>query len=166
MGTVVGFRLVDEITKLLLPCKVRCRFATKKDIPLPLVKFDHLENAVLIPWVIMPQANLSVDGFVDCSLQVMPLAPAYAFTVHKVQGVTLDRPVVLDCSSMWKCPHLIYVAASRVRKLKHLRILNLDPVHVVVNPTALGFSKSLQKSTTVAKALLEGKPSNPAAVIC
>ena len=39
--------------------------------------------------------------------------PAYAFTIHKVQGLTLDCPVVIDCKGMWDCEHLVYVAVTR-----------------------------------------------------
>jgi hypothetical protein len=56
----------------------------------------------------------SVDSKVVASRHLIPLALAYGATIHKAQGLTLDR-VEVDCSSIFK-PGLLGVAIGRARK--------------------------------------------------
>ncbi|KAL2166384.1 hypothetical protein VTG60DRAFT_2813 [Thermothelomyces hinnuleus] len=56
-------------------------------------------------------------GNTNCSRTQFPLAIAYAITVHKSQGATLDR-AVLDISDKDFQPGLTYVAVSRVKTLQ------------------------------------------------
>ena len=51
-----------------------------------------------------------------------PLMLAYAMTVHKCQGATMDF-VLVDIEDAFS-PGLLYVALSRVRTREHLRILH------------------------------------------
>ena len=53
----------------------------------------------------------------------MPLRIAYALTVHKTQGLTLDHAQVSLAEPFMRQPAMIYVALSRVRSLDGLRII-------------------------------------------
>lgn len=53
---------------------------------------------------------------VQCTRTQFPVAAAYATTVHKSQGLTLDR-AVLNISEKGFSPGLSYVVVSRVKKL-------------------------------------------------
>lgn len=143
--------------KHLLPKQSRVRFFLSRAPAkvIPLVEWDHTKSVTLMPPITMPLQHLSHDGFVSCEVNLMPLVPAYAFTVHKVQGVTLSSPVLVDCTSMWSCPHLVYVAASRVRKFEHLRMINLQQHHVCVCDEALKFTMGLPNAQEVARCLAE-----------
>lgn len=58
------------------------------------------------------------------SLNYMPLRVAYALTVHKSQGLTLDNvQVLMGDSFMSRCHGMFYVALSRARKSKGLRLV-------------------------------------------
>ena len=98
----------------------------------------------------LPPPPPSHSSNIAVSVATVPLVPAYAFTIHKIQGLTLSEPVIVDCRSMWPCEHIIYVAASRVRTYEHLRIVGLRKELVVVDKEALRFTQSCP---TVAEAV-------------
>lgn len=62
-------------------------------------------------------------GWVTGQVEYYPIRLAYASTVHKSQGVSLDRLQVDIRDSFFKTPSMIYVALSRVRTLEGLRIV-------------------------------------------
>ncbi|XP_070203111.1 ATP-dependent DNA helicase PIF1-like [Littorina saxatilis] len=55
-----------------------------------------------------------------------PLMPSWACTVHKVQGLSLDK-AALDLGSTVFEKGMSYVALSRLRSLQGLTIIRLDP---------------------------------------
>lgn len=62
-------------------------------------------------------------GVVVGEVEYMPLRVAYASTVHKVQGLTLDK-VQVDISHYWfGNPSMVYVALTRCRSIEGLRIV-------------------------------------------
>lgn len=74
--------------------------------------------------------------------QQMPLRLAWACTVHRVQGQTLDR-VIIDVSDAF-ADHMIYVALSRVRDISSLSIDSPIPHHAVrVNPECIAFYRAV-----------------------
>jgi ATP-dependent DNA helicase PIF1 len=76
----------------------------------------------------------------------IPLRVAYAITIHKSQGATLDCALVDIGSSTFEYGQA-YVALSRVRNLESLFIWKLDPSRIKAHPTVVEFYESL---TTVA----------------
>jgi hypothetical protein len=152
IGVIMDFIPIEK-AKPLLPIGIRARVVERclSGFPpvIPLVKFDQAEREVAIPPIIVPVTETSSEGFVQTFVVTMPLIPAYAFTIHKVQGLTLNHPILVDCSKLsWSCPHLIYVAASRVKKFAQLRFKNLSPEHVFVDEASLKFNQTLPSAQT------------------
>ena len=87
-----------------------------------LVKFDHYTGPALFtdpadgrPIVpILPVRREFEYQGVQCSRRQLPIALAYAITVQKAQGLTLERAVI-DLSLPEFVPGQIYVAISRVK---------------------------------------------------
>jgi ATP-dependent DNA helicase PIF1 len=71
------------------------------------------------------------------SFEQIPLKLAYALTIHKAQGMTLDHAEV-DPRGIFTEGQL-YVALSRVRSLEGLRLLGWQSKYVKANQEALNF---------------------------
>jgi ATP-dependent DNA helicase PIF1 len=56
-------------------------------------------------------------------IRYMPLRLAYATTVHKSQGLTLDKVQLDIADPFWAAPAMLYVGVSRARSLEGLRIV-------------------------------------------
>jgi ATP-dependent DNA helicase PIF1 len=68
-----------------------------------------------------------------------PLTPAWAVTIHKSQGKTLDR-VLIDLDRGAFAPGQLYVALSRCRTLEHLTLTRpVTPADIRVDPRVVAF---------------------------
>ncbi len=86
----------------------------------------------------------------------MPLRLAWAITVHKSQGMSLDA-VEVDLSKSFESG-MGYVALSRVRTLGGLKLLGINNLSLQVHGEVLEFDQSLQTfSATAVEALNEMK---------
>ena len=66
--------------------------------------------------------------YVAGQIQYWPVRLAYATTVHKVQGLSLDRVQIDVRSWMMAKPAMVYTALSRCRTLEGLRIVGQPEV--------------------------------------
>lgn len=73
----------------------------------------------------------------------IPLKLAYAATVHKTQGQTLDK-VKIDLTGAWEYG-MHYVALSRVRTLEGLTLIPFDTSRIRANPDCLRFYGELKE---------------------
>ena len=81
------------------------------------------------------------NGVIQASRIQLPLILAWAMTIHKCQGATLDRvDVHLDDSFEYG---QVYVALSRVRTLDGLKITGFSPDLIRTHPIALDFYNHL-----------------------
>tara|TARA_E500000178_G_C16999411_1_gene744913 strand:- start:218 stop:1486 length:1269 start_codon:yes stop_codon:yes gene_type:complete len=107
---------------------------------IPLVKFL---NGIEIPidyhiWKIEEE-----DKLLGTITQI-PLKLAYAFSIHKSQGSSLDY-AILDLSQLFDYG-MAYVALSRVRDLNGLTITSINWNKVNANPKAISFYNSISQS--------------------
>jgi ATP-dependent DNA helicase PIF1 len=68
----------------------------------------------------------------------IPLNLAYAVTIHKSQGATLDLALIDIGRSTFECGQA-YVALSRVKSLESLYIWNFEPSEIRANKKVIEF---------------------------
>lgn len=88
--------------------------------PLPVVRFENGVQQVVYPVCQDTELGDPAPFSVIARTQI-PLLPAWAITMHKSQGMTLHRAVV-NLEHIFE-PQMAYVALSRVRSLKGLRVV-------------------------------------------
>ena len=100
--------------------------------PYPMVKFRNGEVIIISPasW-----ASEDLEGF---NREQIPLRLAYAITIHKAQGATLDCALIDIGDNTFEYGQA-YVALSRVRSLDCLYIWDLKPSAFMVHPKVKAF---------------------------
>jgi len=81
------------------------------------------------------------DGKIRAKVEQLPLRLAWAITVHKSQGMSLDAAEI-DLSKSF-VPGQGYVALSRLRTLKGLSLVGINDMAFAVHPRALLIDKHL-----------------------
>jgi ATP-dependent DNA helicase PIF1 len=117
--------------------------------PYPLVKFKNGETILLGP------SSWPSEDIEGMERQQIPLRLAYAVTIHKAQGATLDCALVDIGESTFEYGQA-YVALSRVRSLDCLYIWDFKPNVFLVHPKVKAFldgvGGSAQTSNSVTSA--------------
>jgi ATP-dependent DNA helicase PIF1 len=88
--------------------------------------------------------SLEDDEIIYNRLQV-PLKVAYAFSVHKVQGLSLSS-VCTSIGSDIFCSGQAYVALSRCKRLEDLYLYDFDPKKILVDSDAMKFEQMVSSS--------------------
>lgn len=119
MGTVIGFDNADD----------------------PIVKTYDGKTITVGPaqWTIME------DEKIIAQITQHPLRPAWAITVHKSQGMTLDAAEI-DLSKSF-VEGMGYVALSRVKSLKGLRLLGINEMALRIHPEVSAFDEQLHRQS-------------------
>ena len=97
------------------------------------VQFDHdplLHDIEMVKGKFMIQRNFY--GY----RQQFPLILAYAVTIHKCQGLSLDCAII-DLNKHVFSPGMAYVALSRVRSLAGLHLISFTPSSIVASPACI-----------------------------
>ena len=98
-----------------------------------IVKFDHMDEPCPIEMV---RSKFLLQKSFFIYRKQFPVTVAYAVTIHKCQGLSLDCAIV-DLSNNVFCAGMAYVAISRVRTLEGLHLSAFDPKSISVNNSCL-----------------------------
>lgn len=104
----------------------------------PLVKFKKRELLVK-----PDKWSIKTPGSVIVTRSQLPLKLAWAFSIHKSQGLTLDC-VEMSLSKVFEAGQA-YVALSRAQSLDSLRVLDFDDRQVWANSKVLEFYRDLRR---------------------
>ena len=125
-GVVIGFRTDEHSTDLT---------------EYPVVRFATGREKLILP----VQFTKDVYRVGKCSRRQVPLILAWAITMHKSQGMSINR-LKVDLGGVFEAGQA-YVAISRSTGSDGLQIANYEPRCVIANPLALGFSIALNTGT-------------------
>jgi ATP-dependent DNA helicase PIF1 len=104
----------------------------------PIVKFSNREVRTI-------RANVYQNHeFPTHTIEQIPLCLAWALTIHKTQGATLEQIEVDIGSSVFEFGQT-YVALSRVKSMNGLYLTNFDPKKIRANPKVKLFYNTLNE---------------------
>lgn len=79
----------------------------------------------------------------------MPLALAWAMTIHRAQGTSLSTLAIDFCMLNWRLEGLVYAGLSRCRSLAGLFVRGLRRDHIVVDEDAVQFYCNAVEASTM-----------------
>jgi len=148
-GKVIGFltRFAAARRRLLLagrdkPEDYRLAAVKRCDTLWPLVMFTNGSEYLCVPEVF---SVTGARGNVEASRTQVPLILAWALSVHKSQGQTLER-VRVDLRNTFEKGQA-YVALSRATRLDQLEVRNFDPLKVMAHPRVVEWYEELNKES-------------------
>lgn len=107
----------------------------------PIVYFPSANKTILVAretW------SVRLGTVVEATREQVPLELAWAVSVHKSQGMSLDQAVV-SLNSVFEYGQA-YVALSRVRSLQGLYLIGFDPSAVRAHPRVLAYYRTLHEA--------------------
>lgn len=158
----------DDVDNKSAANKAKGKSAAKKKLPvvavadaksttqkMPVVRLNSGREVVAEPeeWIIEDET-----GDVLASYEQVPLCLAWAITIHKSQGMTLDAAEI-DLSRTFELGQG-YVALSRLKSLAGLKLLGMNTMSLQLDPLARGADKrflELSKEADANYAMLDEK---------
>jgi len=153
--------MCDDIMNLKIGAKVMCliNIPCTEDSPVlcngsqgivtsisplgfPMVKFSNGYEREMTPHVWLSER---IPGI---GLSQIPLILAWAITIHKSQGATLESAEIDVGRGIFECGQT-YVALSRVKSLEGLYLTSFDPSRILVNKKVKEFYKKLTENQSL-----------------
>ena len=123
-----------------------------EDSRYPIVEMRNRERIEVVPmdWTV------EEGGMVRGRITQLPLRLAWAITVHKSQGMSMDE-AVMDLSDVFEFGQG-YVALSRVRRLSGLYLLGWNERAFQVHPEVLAKDGAFRAASSAAETAFSGVP--------
>lgn len=110
----------------------------------PIVRFENGEERTIFAHCSITELG-STKPYSLISRTQLPLIAGWAITIHKSQGMTIDKAVV-DVDGAWEQAQ-VYVAMSRVKSLDGLLVSGLSAAQSMrADPTVTEFMRSFRSS--------------------
>jgi ATP-dependent DNA helicase PIF1 len=159
---------MDPRTKKKLKAYSRDPDGPKDSKEYPLVKFTATDGTHRILLCIPEDWKVELPtGEVQAQRKQLPLILAWALSIHKAQGQTLER-VKVDLGKVFEKGQA-YVALSRATNKQGLQVMRFEKNKVMAHPRVITFYNKLysaesaitksKKPTTIADFALKGVPS-------
>lgn len=100
----------------------------------PLIKFTNGASEIIRPHIWQSERLSGI------AIKQIPLIYAWAITIHKAQGLTLERALIDIGTNIFECGQT-YVALSRVKSLENLYLKSFDYKKIKINPKVQNFYK-------------------------
>ena len=104
----------------------------------PIIKFDNIEQEITIRqhcWTLETNKNYCISQ--------IPLILSWAITIHKSQGMSIDKAVVDIGSSIFQYGQT-YVALSRVKSLLGLYLTKVNAQKIKAHPDVIKYYKKIE----------------------
>jgi ATP-dependent DNA helicase PIF1 len=150
-----GNLICEKEIKLKIGCQVMCIINIQSDTGIeicngsqgivinfceikkaPIVKFNNGIERIMVPHV------WSSEKIPGIGVSQVPLILAWALTIHKSQGATMDAAEIDVGSGIFECGQT-YVALSRVKSLNGLYLTSFDATRIRINKKVKEFYDSL-----------------------
>ena len=86
-------------------------------------------------------------------VEQIPICLAWALTIHKIQGISLDNAMIDVGNSVFEYGQT-YVALSRVKSLNGLYLINFDAKKIKANPKVIEFYEHMKDSRELSKEVI------------
>lgn len=150
VGQVVRFSTSEEAMRTATPIAteegLKGGLSTKSELPAnydnsqwPVVRFTCGREILCVPTEFTVD---NADGGIEARRRQVPLILAWALSVHKSQGQTLER-VKVDLGRTFEKGQA-YVALSRATSMSTLEVLNFHPNKVMVHPRVLEWHNNME----------------------
>lgn len=93
--------------------------------------------------ITMDKVWFQSENFPTLAIAQYPLCMAWAVTIHKIQGSSLEQAQIDVGSSIFEYGQT-YVALSRIKTMEGLYLMNFQPNRIKSNPKVLAFYESIQ----------------------
>ena len=102
----------------------------------PIVEFTNGITQIIQPYI------WNSERMPGIAIKQIPLIYAWAITIHKAQGVTLDKALIDIGEEIFECGQT-YVALSRIKTLEGLYLKSFDYKKITINKKVQQFYKEL-----------------------